>query len=219
MNMQANDIIQKFLERVSSVYGTLESREQIALNEARMLWLAWRGNEDYLTVHIASEKGKESAWQIIPYCKLPYFFDKYESVEARTFGNDFDDHIVTFLYNYIRNEMDKAAVELYAEPNYEEIGNPSVPVHVRIEAIDLFDNIKSKKIIVIKWPSNETPELFSRILVLSATSIKNSKFPGLEKKFDPRQMGGKGFMKFIKREELSSRRRRKRFLIRWVLHG
>jgi hypothetical protein len=201
-----------FQTRAREVFGRNEKAQLLAEDDAFRLWLAWRGDPSYLIANLSDRKDRESAWRIVKYADIPGLAEEHDHVEARSLGEDFPDHVLARLTQFVLRELNGlSGAEVEMRGNEEQ--TPRTFRQPITE--DAFGYLKAGKVITIRWPSKGAPGLFSRILVLSKDSIQDSKYPALDSVTGPHREGDRGLAKFLERAEKKHQKR----WVRWVTHG
>ncbi len=211
------DLEKKFEEYARRVYNQFKSPMQSATDEAKMLWLAWRGNEDYLICCLGKETGKESVWRVIHYSMIPDLCEKYNHIEVRSLNESFADYILAFISRFLTAESDKlggAETVIQMAPSLEHGRGQTVAIDQR----ELFAHISKGEEVSVRWHSQKAPTLFSKVISLSPSTFRCLKYPKLDAPMKTLRISN-NFMRFFKRDESSSRRRRRRSLTRWVMFG
>ncbi len=210
------DSEKKFETQATRIYAHFKLPTEIALDEAKKLWLAWRGDSDYLISCLSNKTDKESAWRVIHYTELPDLCNKYDHVEAQSLNKSFSDHVIAFLSRFLTDESGKLpGVETISQASMSlEYDQPEISV---IDPHELFGHINNGREICVRWRSANVPNLFAKVFSLSCSSFKYSNYPKLDAPIKNTRTSN--FMLFFKRDEASSRRRRRRSLTRWVMFG
>jgi uncharacterized membrane protein YecN with MAPEG domain len=209
-----SNLSNKFLQAEKRIYGNFSESHQIALDESMMLWLAWRGDPEYMITASGINFDKEISWRLIHYKDISSMFEKYDHVESRILGGIIPDHMLAYFARFLINETEK--VPGYQVHIEESIANDKERTnYYSIEPNDSFKYLSSGKTIVARWPSESSSVLCTRTITISNKEVRCSKYPSIDSQYK-QTINTNKFMKFI---ETRARQRKHRSLSRWLLTG
>jgi hypothetical protein len=199
--------------RAREVFGSHGKSQRLAEAEAIRLWLAWRGDQSYLVVHLGSRAVREGSWRVVRYTEIPGLSEEHNFIEARGFGRDLPEYVLArFIQFFVREVNRVPGARVTAEGIEESPG----PVHVGHEIADeAYGYLKAGKVLTARWPGNGAPGLYARILVLSKDAVQDSRYPALAEVMGSHRESDRGFTKFLERAEA----KRQKSWVKWVTHG
>lgn len=212
--IQGSSLQDKFLYTEKKVYGHFSESHKIAHDESIMLWLAWRGDPEYLITTVGINRNTETSWRVIHYRDIPAMFEKYDHIESKTLGENIPEHMLADLTKFLVSETENMpGAHVYLK---EPTDNDSVlSDNYNIEPNDSFKYLSLGKTVVARWPSKSSPALCTRMILVSNKEVRCSKYPSIDSQYK-QTINTNKFMKFI---EARARQRKHRSLCRWLLTG
>lgn len=210
---KVSELAAAFSARAQEVFGKHRNAQQDAEDDAFRLWLAWRGDPAYLIANLGGRGEREGLWRVVKYTEIPGLSETHNQVEARGLGQDFPEHVLARLFQFVSREASRTPGAEASLDGTETSPSPNHPGRVLQD--DAYGRVKAGEVLTVRWPSKGAQGLFARIIVLSKGSIEDSKYPGLESASGARGRGDSRFTKFLERAD---RKRQKRW-VRWVTHG
>ena len=204
-----------FAKRAEDVFGHHRDPIERALQDAEMMWLAWRGDERYLEAYLGDQAGRQSSWQFCEYHDVPEMVRRYKSVEVRPMYSPFADHVLAFLVVLLQREVGKSP----GASVYSRSTDPNVLgfIERKIDCTKAYDVVKEGAEVVADWTRRPGDVLKTRSIGISSDHFSYSDYIRSEDKSPP---NSRGFIYvFKKQDRLAARRKRRQSTIRWVMSG
>lgn len=186
-----------------------------AAEEARMLWLAWRGDEKYVEVYLGDQAGRQSSWQFCDYHDLPGMIRRYKHVEARPVYAPFADHVLAFLVVLFQREVGKSP----GADVYSRSSDPKIIgfVDKKIDCSVAYDVAKDGSEVVADWARRPGDVLKTRTMSVSPDRFS---FFDYTRVGDKTPLASRGFIYvFKKQDRLAARRKNRQSAVRWIMSG
>jgi hypothetical protein len=200
--------------RASKVFAQFSNPSLEAMKDAKMMWLAWRGDERFVQVHASDLPGLESSWRFYEYTETERLVERFRHVEVRPIAPPFADHVLAFLSVLMQRKVaEGGGARVYSSPVDPRTQGTS-DLETKIE--ETYKRASEGYEVVADWLQDPGGALKSksvslsqeRFLYLDFVHPKGRKYPS------PR-----GFMYMLNTQDRASTRRRKRALLKWVVFG
>ena len=209
------DIREDFIRRAEQVFAQYGDPAERALEDARMMWLAWRGDERYLEVYLGDQVGRQSSWQFCEYHDVPEMIRHHKYVEVRPMYAPFADHVLAFLVVLLQREVGKSpGAEVYSRST-----DPNVLgfVERRVDCSRAYDVVKEGAEVVADWTRRPGEVLKTRSMSISSDHFS---FFDYVKKRDKTPINSRGFIYvFKKQDRKAAKRKQRQSPVRWIMSG
>ncbi|MDG6905594.1 MAG: hypothetical protein JRN20_07410 [Nitrososphaerota archaeon] len=226
----------KFVETAGKVFSrnSPDRRVRIAETEAQMLWLAWRGSDEYLVRHSGNVSGLQSSWQICFYKDISRILEQSQSREEfRPMAEEFSEPVMASIINQInefcskRNQLSlrespkMSAICSEPEVFVEKMSEANLPERVRVEILSSMSLIQAGCTLFIRWPMKKAKLLFPKAIEVSAKRLVLQNYPSLMSANtdleDPSLTAIRGYLRFAKQKDrLEGQRKRRLGVLRWL---
>lgn len=205
---------ERFAERAREVFAGYKDCCEKADRDARMMWLAWLGDDRYLQVHRSNQAGRESAWQFCEYTEIPLLVERCKSVEARPLSAPFTDRIIAFLTVLVQRQVGESrGVRVYSlSTSADTLGF----VETDIDVADTYDRIKDGYEVVADWKGQPEGVLKNKTISLSPERFVCLDYAHVGDKVPT---SSRGFIYTFKRQDRAIARRRRQSAVKWVMSG
>lgn len=230
----SRNLNQKFVKMSNQVFSRNSSskRAQLAKAEALMLWMAWRGSDEYLFRHAGQVDGIQFSWQICSYKDIKRILQESQSSEEfRPMTEEFSEpilaSIVRQVHDYARNIQQSLSqnqrtttsseAEVFVEKSIE-----SLPERKNVEILSSMSLIQDGWTLEIRWPLKEANFLFPRAIELSRSSLVLQNHPRLisantQPAENPSLTATRGYLRFAKQKDRQEGARKRRLgVLRWL---
>lgn len=211
--VQDTRIDREFETRAKRVFGQFGDPTQKALDDAKMMWLAWRGDDRFVQARLGDQTGNESSWRFCEYKDAEFLIERFGLVEIRPMRRPFADHVLAFLSVLLQRKVaERRGAVVYAVPS-EAPMQGTMRVEAKIE--EAYIRAKDGFEVIADWPREPGGVLKSRSISLSKDQFLFTEFVRANGGRQPRSHG---FVYMLSSKERASARLRKRDLIRWILY-
>lgn len=205
-----------------------KNREVLAQREAFMLWLAWRGSDDYLIRHFGDVDGQERSWQLCHQRTiLTLMMGSQSREEFRPLNDEFSEPILASIINQVDEyckkvkDIPKSDDSTLADPEIvlENVSEPFSEKR-KAEILSSMSMIQEGWTLNIRWPMRNFRVLSPRFIELSRWRLVMQNNPKLcvkDQILDPSVLATKGYLQFVRRKDrLESQRKRRLGILRWL---
>jgi len=203
----------EFELRAKRVFAQFSDPSSRAMEDAKMMWLAWRGDERFVQVHLSGQPGFESSWRFSDYAEIDDLVERFKHVEVRPVHSPFADHVLAHLTILMQRRVaGQSGARIYTLPTIASAQGISEKEAV-IE--DAYKYAKEGLEVVADWLKEPNGFLKSKSISLTSDHFLYTDF------VNPKGRGrssARGFMFMLSAKERASARRRKRSLIKWILY-
>ncbi len=231
----AKDIQMEFEMTLGRVFSrnAPARRSEIAQREAQMLWLAWRGSDNYLFRHSGDVDGLEFSWQICHHKQIAQIFaESQSSEEFRPITGEFPEPILASIINQVNefceqrvkqspNDLKVATISKEPDVLVERLNESVFPERKKTEILSSMSLIQDGWTLYIRWPMKEVDFLFPRVIEISQSRLVLLNYlriiasQGITK--DPSLNATRGYLRFARQKErLEGQRKRKMGVLRWL---
>jgi hypothetical protein len=213
------------------------ARLQLAELEAKMLWLAWRGDDDYLIWHSGSVAGRESSWKICDHRNIERILKESRSREEfRPITEVFSEQVLASLITQIHSfstEMSKEderrgrseaarELEIMVERIYE---SSPIPEQRSVRILGAMSLVQEGWTLRVRSPLSQKNKYLSRwVIELSRNDLVFKAYPKLneatassEDSSSPSLKAIRGYISFVRHKERLEQQRKKRLgILRWL---
>jgi hypothetical protein len=201
----------EFDKTASHVFKQFRNPHSEALLDAMMMWLAWRGDERYVQVHLSYDD-RSSSWRFCEYESVPILIRKFKHVEVRPINPPFPDYLLAFFSIILRDQVnDNGETKIRSR----RFGPDSTGFSERpIDVSEIFGCAREGCVIYADWPSSDG------VLLKKSINLSRDFFYYLD--YEGRShpaAGEKGFIYILKKKDASGARRRRKDVLRWVRRG
>ncbi len=208
--MERDDL---FADRAREVFAGYSDPYEKACRDAKMMWLAWRGDDRYLQVHRVNQGGRESAWQFCEYIEIPLLIERCKGLEARPIGALFSDRVLAFLAVTLQRQVgESSGVRVYS---LSTRGDAIGFVETEISVASAYSRIREGGKVVADWTGEPEGVLKSKTISLSPDHFSYNDYHTEDKV----PLRSRGFIYAFKRQDRATARRRKQSAVRWVMSG
>jgi hypothetical protein len=204
-----------FMNMAAKVFAQHSDPCAKAVEEAKMLWLAWRGDEKYVEVYLGDQVGRQSAWRFYEYHELPEMIRHYRHVEVRPMYPPFADHVLAFLVVLLQQEVEtRGRAKIYSRSS-----DPRVLGFVETEIDDaaIYDRVKEGAEVIADWSRKPGDVLKTRSISLSPEHFS---FFDYVKAGDKTPLNARGFIYvFKKQDRAAAKRKHRQSAVRWIMSG
>lgn len=207
------DLDREFELRAKKVFAQFSDPSTRAIEDAKMMWLAWRGDERFVQVHLGDQLGFESSWRFSDYAEIDDLVERFKHVEVRPVHSPFADHVLAHLTILMQRRVaGQSGARIYTLPTIASAQGISEKEAV-IEGA--YKYAKEGLEVVADWLKEPNGFLKSMSISLTSDHFLYTDFvnPGSH-----RLSRAKGFMYVLSAKERASARRRRRSLIKWILY-
>jgi hypothetical protein len=226
---------EEFVKKANKVFSrnSASKRVQLAEAEASMLWMAWRGSDDYLFRHSGQVDGLQFSWQICFFKDIKHVLEESQSREEfRPITEEFSEPILASIVRQVHGycvqrtqqssgQGQKATTSSEAEVFVEKLV-ASLPERKRVEILSSMSLIQDGWTLVIRWPLKEASLLFPRAIELSRSRLVLQNYPKLivakaQPAENPSLTAARGYLRFAKQKDKQEGARKRRLgVLRWL---
>jgi hypothetical protein len=217
-----------FVCRANQVFATNSPnhRQKLAESEALMLWLVWRGSDEYIIRHSGNVEAMESSWRICPYREVANILEHARSKEEfRPVAEEFSQaslasiiqqiHKFTLKKGTLNIGPNNSAIEVFAEKISQS------PIERKdTEILSAMTLVEQGWTLVVRWPIKDNKLLFARIIELSSNRLLFQNYTSLDSDAsvqNPSLVATRGYIKFAKhKDRLEQQRKRRLGIVRWL---
>lgn len=231
----AKEVQMEFEKTVGRVFSRNASgrRIKIAEREAQMLWLAWRGSDNYLFRHSGNVDGLEFSWQICHHRQIAQIFaESQSSEEFKPITGEFPEPILASIINQVNrfceqrvkqssNDLQIATISNEPHVFVEKLSESAFPERRKTEILSSMSLIQDGWTLYIRWSMKEADFLFPRVIEVSQSRLVLLNYPriianqGIAK--DPSLNATRGYLRFARhKDRLEGQRKRKMGVLRWL---
>lgn len=217
----------EFAMRAAQIFATNSptNRERLAEKDAFMLWLAWRGSDEYLVRHSGNVEAVESSWRMCSYKEIGNILEHSRSrkEEFRPMGEKFSEASLASIIQQLReyslpsstNSVEDSGPEVFAEKIAE-----STIERKETEILSSMTLVQQEWNLVIRWSAKDNKPLFRKIIELSSERLVFQNYANLNIETpaqNPCLSATRGYIRFAKRKDrLEQQRKRRLGILRWL---
>ncbi|MCL5068925.1 MAG: hypothetical protein M1368_11335 [Thaumarchaeota archaeon] len=220
--------LEEFKRMANHVFSTNSSAKRVhfAESEAFMLWLAWRGSNEYLVRHSGYVDGLESSWKICSHIVVGEILENAKHREEfRPITEEFAEEILASLVMQVqefcvKNRLTSVGnstsddVQIFVEKRGDSLERKS------IEVLSAMSLIQQGWKLTIRWPLKDNNMIFQRTIQLSQNClllINYQKLSNAESTYPPSVAATRGYIRFAKRRDRLEQQRKNRLgVLRWL---
>lgn len=208
-------------------------RLHLAETEAQMLWLAWRGSDEYLFRHFGNMGGLELSWQICYFKDISRILCASQTREEfRPLTEEFSEPVLASLINQINNFCREGkgqgsdihgslAISNNPDIFVEKVSESAILDRKETEILSAMSLIQEGYTLFIRWSMKEAKVLFPRAIELSLQRLvlqNNPKLTSLREHSDnPSLTATRGYLRFVRQKDrLEGQRKRRLGVLRWL---
>ncbi len=200
-----------FRERAEKVFASFNDPYDVAVQDAKMMWLAWRGDDRFVQVHLSDRAGSGSSWRFCQYEEIPGLTELHRYLEARPLQHAFSDHVVASLVVLMQHEVeDGSGVRVYAVPVDAE--KPTEEVMPGVS--DAYAKVKEGFEVIADWHQRPGEPLKTKSISIRSDRFVFADFPRLASRTSS---GAKGWARVLADHDKADSRRRRKSPLGWVL--
>jgi hypothetical protein len=208
------DLDEEFRDKAEKVFAQFGDPRERAVQDAKMMWLAWRGDDRFVQVHLSDQVGLESSWRFCKYTEVPSLVERYKYVEARPMRSPFTEHVLASLTAlFQRLVSERIGARVYS---LSLNGDTAGLTQDGIDAGRAYKYASEGFEIVADWPKEPRGVLKSRSISLSQERFLYFDFVH---KVARATHSERGFAQMLARQERASARRRRKSLLKWIVSG
>jgi hypothetical protein len=190
-----------------------------------MLWLAWRGSDEYIIRHSGNVEAIESSWRMCSYREVENILEHSRSREEfRPIGEQFSEaslaSLIQQLHEYTLRKRKSSSSEDSALEVFTEKIIESPMERKDVEILSSMTMVQQGWTLVIRWPTRENKFLFRRVIELSNESLVFQSYTSLNvdtQVQNPSLAATRGYIRFAKRKDrLEQQRKRRLGILRWL---